>query len=321
MMPFEQWYSAMAGTRAAVIGDVMLDEQITGKADRISPEAPVPVVQVEAHEHRPGGAANVAANLAALGATVAVAGVVGADPQAAILQEVLRARGIKPLLACDPGRPTTTKTRIIAHQQQIARVDREDRRPIADSVQENLFEAAERAISGAQVVILSDYLKGALTNGLIKRVICRCESAGVPVFVDPKGSDFLKYRGAFVITPNVKEAFEALRAQPEQPEFVDDAGRMLVGLLAPTMVVITRGEDGMSLYRAGKPPLDVPAAPRQVYDVTGAGDTAVAVLALCSAAGADFESAVRLANYAAGVAVGKLGAATVTLEELRRAAR
>ena len=319
MSAYEHLFSSFARIRALVIGDVMLDEQITGKADRISPEAPVPVVQAERHEQRPGGAANVAANLAALGAAVAVAGVVGADPQADSLREVLRTRGIEPLLTSDPGRPTTTKTRIVAHQQQIARVDREQRQPITENIQQNLFESLDGAIAASQVVILSDYLKGVLTHSLTRRIICRCQSAGLPVFVDPKGSDYLKYRGAFAITPNVKEAFEALRTQPEQPESTDHAGRMLAGLLATTAVVITRGEEGMSLYRSEAPPSHVPAAVRQVYDVTGAGDTAVAVLALCCAAGADLESAVRVANSAAGIAVGKLGAATVTLDELRRA--
>ena len=313
----EPLFSAISRTRALVIGDVMLDEQITGKADRISPEAPVPVVQVEAEEQRPGGAANVAANLAALGASVAVAGVVGADPQAETLRAVLHARGIEPLLVCDPARPTTTKTRIIAHQQQIARVDREDRRPAGDGIRQNLWGLVEGEIARTHVVILSDYLKGVLTSDFTSMLIRRC--AGIPVFVDPKGPDYQKYRGAFAITPNVKEAFEALRAQPDQPESIDDAGRMLAVLLAPTAVIVTRGEEGMSLYRSGAAPLHAPAAPRQVYDVTGAGDTAVAVLALCCAAGADLETALRVANSAAGIAVGKLGAATVSIEELRSA--
>jgi D-beta-D-heptose 7-phosphate kinase/D-beta-D-heptose 1-phosphate adenosyltransferase len=321
MSDLERVFAAISRARALVVGDVMLDEQIAGTADRISPEAPVPVVQVRKVEQRPGGAANVAANLAALGARVAVAGVTGVDAQAQTLQDVLRARSIEPLLVRDAARPTTTKTRIIAHQQQIARVDREDPKPVSGELQQALLEMVEGALAEARVVILSDYRKGVLTDGLTRRIICRCASAGLPVFVDPKGSDYEKYRGAFAITPNVKEAFEALRAQPEEPESIDEAGQMLSSWLVPTAVIVTRGEEGMSIYRPGQPPLHVSAAPRQVYDVTGAGDTAVAVLALCSAAGAELESAVRLANCAAGIAVGKLGAATVTLEELRAAAR
>lgn len=316
MTRLQRLIAAIPRIRALVVGDVMLDEQITGTADRISPEAPVPVVEVRRSEYRPGGAANVAANIASLGAVTTLAGVTGADAHAQILTTELRARGIRPLLVEDSGRPTTVKTRIIAHHQQIARVDREDRRPIANPVDEKLATLVEWALPETDVVLLSDYLKGVLTPSLTARILERCRAAGKPVFVDPKGPDFEKYRGAFAITPNTKEAFEALRAQPGLPETVDQAGEMLLALLPGAAVLITRGEDGMSLYRSGAEPVHIPAAVRDVYDVTGAGDTAVAVLAVCSAAGEELAGAARIANYAAGIVVGRVGAACVTRNEL-----
>jgi rfaE bifunctional protein kinase chain/domain len=312
----KQILSGVPRQRALVIGDVMLDEQIAGVAERISPEAPVPVIEATHSQYAPGGAANVAANLASLGAQVTLMGVVGSDRQSEILSSEIGDRGIRALFATDESRPTTTKTRVIAHGQQIVRIDRENRQPISAQVQQMLLDPLGGLLREVGVVVLSDYRKGVLVDDLVRGVIGHALSAGLPVLVDPKGADFRKYTGATVITPNSKEAFSALRHYEKQPVTAEEAGFMLLKMLPETAILITRGGEGMTLFESGAPPYHIAATAREVYDVTGAGDTAAGVLALCMAAGRGLRESASVANYAAGLVVAKFGTATITLDEL-----
>ena len=312
MQQFLDLIGRFAGRRIVVAGDVMLDELIEGSAERISPEAPVPVVEVTACRYMPGGAANVAANAAALGAHVTLFGLAGADPNAKMLRAALRDAGVTPELISDRSRPTVTKTRIVAHGQQIVRVDREDRRPISPDLAEQLVNRIGASLEHAEALVLSDYAKGILSKQVLEAVIGSARRRGVPVVVDPKRDDFLAYAGASLLTPNQREVLRASGATS-----VDEAGRRLLEQFGDgTALLVTRGEEGMSLFRHAHDPVHIPTAAREVYDVTGAGDTVAAVLALCLATGADLETAARLANHAAGLAVAHRGTAAVTAREL-----
>jgi len=305
------------GKCVLIVGDVMLDEYIWGEVRRISPEAPVPVVEARRRTHVPGGAANSAANVASLGGRVILAGVVGKDTQADLLREALSRCNIEGNgLLTDPDRPTTTKTRIIAHNQQVVRVDCEVRAPLSPEMEEALLGWVERHLGEADTLVLSDYGKGVVTLRLAEGVIRLAKDAGKPVVVDPKERDYRKYRGATVVTPNIQEARLALNHLLNPPEELLDLGRQLLMLLEGSSVLITRGPEGMTLFQPNHQVVHIPAVARHVYDVTGAGDTVVATLALALAAGAGLEQAARLANAAAGNVVGKVGTATVELREL-----
>jgi rfaE bifunctional protein kinase chain/domain len=303
--------------RLLLLGDVMLDEYLWGQVRRICPEAPVPIVEEMRRSSVPGGMANVAVNAAALGAHVALCGVVGGDPQGEALRTMLGLLGIDSTgLRTDPQRPTTTKTRIIAHNQQVLRVDREDTRPISFSLERELLSLFRERLQSADVCILSDYAKGALSPALTSEVIAAARQCGRPVVVDPKGRDYRRYRGASVITPNLSEA--ALAAGDGAASVTDlaGAGNRLIELLPGTSVLVTRGPEGLTLFRETAPPVSIPSAARHVYDVTGAGDTLVAALAVAIATGCPLELAAALANCAAGIVVGKVGTATVSTTEL-----
>lgn len=317
MDSLKEWLAGFAGRRVLVVGDLMLDEQIHGSVERISPEAPVPVVEITGHVYVPGGAANVAANMAALGAAVTLGGVVGDDGQGLQLQALLEQRGITARLEKAPGRPTITKTRVVAHGQQMIRLDRENRAPLEEAVQERVFQGFAASIGEAAAVVISDYGKGLLGAALLQRMMAESARRRVPVVVDPKGTDFARYRGASVITPNTREALRAASVLGGETLSVEEAARRLTALLPETSLLVTRGEEGMSLFAPGGPRVDIPALARQVYDVTGAGDTVVAVLGVALAAGAPLQVAARLANHAAALAVSKLGTATVSLHELQ----
>ncbi|MGH8480405.1 MAG: bifunctional D-glycero-beta-D-manno-heptose-7-phosphate kinase/D-glycero-beta-D-manno-heptose 1-phosphate adenylyltransferase HldE [Gammaproteobacteria bacterium] len=297
-----------------VVGDVILDRYWSGATGRISPEAPVPVVHVTEREERPGGAANVAVNVAALGAGVTLIGVTGSDEAAAVLAERLETLRVRCRFTRVAGAPTTVKLRVLSRHQQLIRLDFE--RPHPGCGLDQLFEDFRSALSGAKVVILSDYGKGCLAN--VERIIDLARSQNKPIVVDPKGRDFSRYRGATVLTPNTRE-FEAVVGQcAGEDEFIDQ-GRRLCGTLGLAALLVTRGERGMLLIPREGEETPFPAKAREVYDVTGAGDTVVAVLATALAAGQDLKRATALANTAAGVAVGKLGAASVRVEELAAA--
>jgi D-beta-D-heptose 7-phosphate kinase/D-beta-D-heptose 1-phosphate adenosyltransferase len=305
---------AFESGRVLVVGDVMLDRYVSGDTSRISPEAPVPVVRVEREEERPGGAGNVALNIAALGSKAEALCVTGDDAAARVLEERLSGAGVDCLFQRLPGFPTITKLRVLSRHQQLIRLDFED--GFAGFDDARLVMAFEERLGETDVVVLSDYGKGTLRP--IRRLIDAARAAGKPVLVDPKNRDFSIYRGATLITPNLNE-FEAVVGPCADEAELVDKGTALLGQQDLEALLITRGEHGMTLLREGCPELHLPARAREVFDVTGAGDTVIAVLAAALAAGKDLPSATALANTAAGIVVGKLGAATVSVPELRRA--
>ena len=305
--------------RVVVLGDVMLDTYVWGDISRISPEAPVPVLEVVERTHHPGGAANAAAGIAALGGSVGVGGVVGADAAAEALRGALLTYGVSgDGVVVDGERPTTTKTRFIATNQQVVRVDEEGRVPLREETAVELVEWARGCLADAHAALLSDYGKGTVTPRVAAAFVAAAREAGVPLVVDPKGLDFAKYAGATVVTPNAREAREASRIRDQDDVALDEVAAGLRGVLDGAALLVTRGAAGMSLYREGQPPEEIPALAREVYDVTGAGDTVAATLAAALGRGVELADAVRLAAAAAAVAVGHLGAARVTSDELRR---
>ena len=300
-----------------VLGDVMLDEFLWGKVARISPEAPVPVVEVEDQSFHLGGAGNVATNVRSLGGAAILAGVIGDDPAGERVRSALAAAGVEPLLVASPdGRPTTVKTRIIAHHQQVVRADRERSDEIPDGLAAVLFDGARRILRSCQAVVVSDYQKGVVTAGLMKRLLPLARRLRLPVLVDPKVRHFPRYRRVTLVTPNQLEAEQATGQTIRSADDLLAAGRRILAMLGCQAALITRGEHGMSLFERARRAVHIPTAAREVFDVTGAGDTVIATLALALSAGAGFAEAAVLANYAAGVVVGKLGTAQATPDEL-----
>ncbi|MDA8617194.1 bifunctional D-glycero-beta-D-manno-heptose-7-phosphate kinase/D-glycero-beta-D-manno-heptose 1-phosphate adenylyltransferase HldE [Gammaproteobacteria bacterium] len=300
--------------RVLVVGDVMLDRYYHGSATRISPEAPVPVVRVNNQEDRPGGAGNVALNIAALGGAATLIGVVGADATAKDLSSRLAAAGVRCEFLESADKPTITKLRVISQHQQLLRMDFEQQFDAADVA--GLDARFEAVLDNAQVVIISDYAKGALQD--VPSLIRAARAKGKPVIVDPKGSDFEKYRGATLITPNLLEFETVVGTCANEQELVEKGLALMLKLDLEAML-ITRGENGMTLLRPDSPELHLPARAQEVFDVTGAGDTVISVLAASLAAGEGFAEATALANLAASLAVGKLGTAAISGPELRRA--
>ncbi len=299
-----------------VVGDLMLDRYWQGETSRISPEAPVPVVKVDDIEERAGGAGNVALNVAALGGRGSVLGLTGRDEAADALARTLLGAGVECHFERLEGFPTVTKLRVLSRHQQLIRLDFEDGFPGCDS--SGLLKRFEENVGDAGVVVLSDYSKGTLREAA--RLIEIARAAGKPVVIDPKGSDFTPYRGATLITPNMHE-FEAVVGHCVDDAEVVSKGEVLRAELELDALLITRSEKGMTLLQKGEAPLHIPTRAREVYDVTGAGDTVVSVLAASLAAGNPLSEATMLANLAAGVVVGKLGTASVSVPELRRAMR
>ena len=299
--------------RILVVGDVMLDRYWFGEVSRISPEAPVPVVKVERTEERPGGAANVARNCVALGAKASLLSVVGADEAGQSLARMLAAEGIETSLHEDAELSTTIKLRVVGRQQQLLRIDFESS-PTHEVLRAKLAEF-ERQLPRCDAVILSDYGKGGLTH--IGEMIRLARAAGKPVLVDPKGEEYARYAGATLLTPNRAELRQVIGRWASEAELQAKAMR-LRGELGLDALLVTRSEEGMTLFQ-GEQALHEPAQAREVYDVSGAGDTVIATLAVMLASGADLHAAMRLANRSAGIVVGKLGTAVVTREELETA--
>ena len=320
----EQLIARFSSCRILVVGDIMLDEYVFGTVGRISPEAPVPVVAVVRETRVPGGAANVALNLSGLDVKVELAGLVGDDFAGGILTDALNEEGIGvSAVELDSDRPTTLKTRVIAHGQQIVRVDREKSVPPSRKTKEALLKRILALLDKVQGVVLSDYRKGVLSSELVAEIIKAARKKGVFVAVDPKQSDFSWYKGCTIITPNKKEAEAALggRELRSDPEVLE-GGRKLLRKTAAQAVLVTRGEEGMTLVERGrKQCFNVSAIARQVFDVTGAGDTAIGVLSACLAAGASMRQAAILANIAAGVVVGEVGTSPISTEKLLHAVR
>jgi D-beta-D-heptose 7-phosphate kinase/D-beta-D-heptose 1-phosphate adenosyltransferase len=303
--------------RVLVIGDLMLDEYLWGKAERISPEAPVQVVDVVREELRLGGAGNVANNLVALGCGVTVLSVIGADENGTILRHAFSGKGVDVAgVFEDPMRRTSKKTRVVAAHQQIVRIDRESREPLRHDFEMKITDFLAEQGGEYQVILVSDYLKGVLTEGILTAIIETGRRLGIPVVIDPKGSDYRKYRGATILTPNRKETEIASGIRIDGEENLLKAAEQLLREEALEALLITRSEEGMSLFEASGRTVHIPTVAREVYDVTGAGDTVLAVMGLVLACGGGFEEAARLANLAAGVAVGKLGTSTVTPAEI-----
>ena len=307
------------GQRILVLGDVILDWYWWGQASRLSPEAPVPVVRKQRTSMQPGGAGNTAANLAALGARVSIFGVTGSDAHAADLRNVLAAHGVETSgLIADASRPTTTKTRVIAAHQQVVRVDEEDTGPISAAVVSEVLKAVKMDLGSAAAIVISDYAKGFLTPQLLEAVIGEARRTGKRVFVDPKGADSARYQGAFLLKPNRLE-LSLLTGLPSSTHAeIVAAGTRLAQKMPGTHVLVTEGDEGMTLFLASQPPEHVASTPRQVFDVTGAGDTVLAVIAMAVTAGASWSQAMQLATEAAGIAIGKMGSVAVSLSDLQK---
>jgi rfaE bifunctional protein kinase chain/domain len=307
---FSAYRGRVATARVLVVGDVMLDRYWFGDVDRISPEAPVPVVKVMRTEERPGGAANVARNAAALGAPATLLSVTGGDEAGAALERLLATENVRTSFHRDPALPTTVKLRVISRQQQLLRIDFETA-PSHEVLATKLADY-EGLVSDCDVVILSDYGKGGLAH--ITTMIERARGAGKRVLVDPKGEDWTRYRGATLLTPNRSEFRQVAGGWRDENDMTQRA-QALRAQLDLEALLVTRSEEGMSLYAADGVQ-HIPARAREVFDVSGAGDTVIATIGVLLAAGADPLSAVRIANQAAGVVVGKLGTAVVTPDEL-----
>lgn len=311
------------GRKVVVFGDIMIDHFVRGSVSRISPEAPVPVVHVKEETYLPGGAGNVASNMACLGADVTLLSVAGDDMAGEQLLTGITRRGIHTALVVRDGRrPTTEKVRVIAEHQQVVRFDREATDALSPELAQECIRNMESVIKTAGAVILSDYGKGVLNDATIDAAIKLCRKHNVPVCVDPKVEHFKKYRRITCMTPNTKEACEGmgspiLSAQKD----VEELGKKILAALEADSLLITQGAGGMTLFEKGSPVgiSHTDTVAREVFDVTGAGDTVISVLALSLAAGATLKEAAMLSNYAAGVVVGKLGTATVSPEELARA--
>ena len=308
--PFSAFRERVKSTCVLIVGDVMLDRYWFGDVERISPEAPVPVVKIARTEERPGGAANVARNAAALGAKPTLLSVTGDDEPGRALEALLRSEPIKTSFHRDPSLPTTVKLRVIGRQQQLLRIDFETT-PSHEVLADKLAEY-DRLLADCDLVILSDYGKGGLAH--IATMIERAGAAGKRVLVDPKGDDWAKYRGASVITPNRAELRQVVGRWRDENDLVRRAQQLIHDLDIDALLV-TRSEEGMSLFTAAGAE-HIPAQAREVYDVSGAGDTVIAALGTLLGAGADLSTAVHIANEAAGVVVGKLGTAVVTPDEL-----
>ena len=305
------------GKRIVVLGDLMLDEFIWGRVRRISPEAPVPVVEVDRQTSALGGAGNVVSNLVALGASPQPVGVLGDDVDAERLRSAFGDLGVSANeLIVDGARPTTVKTRIIAHNQQVVRADRESRAPIAAAVEDRVVDAFRDELERADAVVVSDYGKGLLTPRLLSQALSAARKKELIVCLDPKMRSFVHYQPVTVITPNNQEAADASGIAIEDESALIEAGRRLLASIDCRAVLVTRGEEGMTLFTEGGAFTHIPTVAREVYDVTGAGDTVIGTLAVALASGASLEEAAVLANHAAGVVVGKVGTASVTREEL-----
>ncbi|MFN3550635.1 MAG: D-glycero-beta-D-manno-heptose-7-phosphate kinase [Endomicrobiia bacterium] len=301
-----------------VIGDVMLDKYIWGNVERISPEAPVPVVEVIKETQNLGGCGNVAHNITSVGGNCYIVTLVGNDVYSEELKLMLKQKNVNINgIFVDNIRPTTVKTRIIAHNQQVIRVDKESRVQITPQIFEKIKSYIEEIKDKIDAILISDYGKGVITKGLLAYLINVAKKLNIPITVDPKIEHFMEYKKVTILTPNLNEATLGMRLtkKPQTEQEIYELGKKILKKLSPQALVITRGPDGMTLFEKEKI-YHIPTRAKEVYDVTGAGDTVIAILTLCLATGADFVSSCEISNFAAGIVVGKVGTATVTKEEL-----
>jgi D-beta-D-heptose 7-phosphate kinase/D-beta-D-heptose 1-phosphate adenosyltransferase len=304
-----------------IIGDVMLDRYWWGSVSRISPEAPVPVVQLEKTSLVPGGAANVAVNIASLGANPRLIGVIGNDAEGKYLSSTLAKSNISSdLLLALEDRPTTVKTRIVAHNQHVVRIDNEKTNFLPSEQEESLWRTIESELDETDLILISDYAKGLLSRNLLLRLITKAKENDKYILVDPKGKDYTKYAGATLLTPNRREAREACNLEEHQPvDEITIAGETLISQLGLEALLITQGEHGMTLFQRAEKPVHFQTKARTVYDVTGAGDTVIAALAVALAAGASLLQAAELSNISAGLVVEEVGTTTINREKLLEA--
>ncbi len=316
----EHLISRLSEGRVLVVGDIIMDEFIWGKVDRISPEAPVPVVTVKRETQLLGGAANVVNNIRSLGGQVSLAGLVGGDERGRRILKLLEESGVETGgVLVDPRRPTTVKTRIIAHSQQVVRFDRENQAPLSKGYADSMASYVREMIHMVDTVVIADYGKGIITAELVQLITQLSKKANKVVTLDPKINRFHLYRDVTIVTPNSQEAGIAAGTEIVDEDSLREAAWKLLNRFNCEAVLITRGEDGMALFERGRKEILVPTTAREVFDVTGAGDTVIGVIGLTLAVGATFSEAAHISNFAAGVVVGKVGTATVTLEELRAA--
>jgi len=310
--------SRFPSKKILVVGDIMLDTFVWGNVDRISPEAPVPVVEIVRDTAMPGGCGNVANNILALGGKALVLTVVGDDANGERLRTMMRSSGAETDgIFSDTGRPTTVKTRIIAHNQQMVRIDRESRRQIAASVWNRIQTFLHERMGEIDAILISDYGKGVITRALLNRLIVLARRRDIPITVDPKIEHFLEYKRVTILTPNTNEAVQGMRChrKPQSEEEMVSLGRRILQVLRSDALVITQGEKGMTLFE-GRRVHHIPTRAKEVYDVTGAGDTVIASLTLALASGAGMRAGCEIGNFAAGVVVGKVGTATCSPQEL-----
>jgi D-beta-D-heptose 7-phosphate kinase/D-beta-D-heptose 1-phosphate adenosyltransferase len=315
----EGFYKNIPNVRVLVIGDLMLDRYLWGQVSRISPEAPVPIVNLERVSERAGGAANVAANINGLGAKSFLVGVIGEDQEAIAISDVITSQNISTeFILKSARRGTTVKTRVMAHNQQIVRVDRETRADLTHEEEAKVWDSILNLVNQVEVIIFSDYNKGIGTEKLLSRLITTCIDQGKLIFIDPKGKSYEKYRRATMLTPNRLEFVEACNLKYHNQEAIEEAGNKLLLELELNYLLVTQGEEGMTLFEMDKKPIHLPVELRNVYDVTGAGDTVIACLAVAFGSGANFEEAAKFANRAAGLVIEQLGTTAISLEMLNQ---
>lgn len=314
---FKRIISDFPRARVLVVGDLILDEFIWGNVSRISPEAPVPVVWVERENFMPGGASNVATNIRALGGEAYLSGVVGDDPRGEVLQGLLRKRGVNcDGIFADKDRPTTQKTRVIAHHQQVVRFDREIIRPVSDHTQRSITRFIAEKLSDVDAVIIEDYGKGVIVPALVREIVRVARKQKKIITVDPKETHFSYYRGVTTLTPNHHEAGAMVGFKIKDDSSLEKAGRKMLQKLRCETALITLGENGMAIFQDGKKMIKIPTIAQEVYDVSGAGDTVISAYTLARAAGANAIEAAHISNCAAGIVVGKIGVAVTHPEEL-----
>ena len=317
----EKLFTAFKKQRIAVVGDLMLDRYVWGRISRISPEAPVPVVEVDADSEscRFGGAANVSHNVMSLGAEALPVGVIGNDESGQVLKNLFEEKGF-PVhgILVDEERPTTVKTRIIAHNQHVVRIDREKRTGISRKMQDRILDILESRMDEFDSIIIEDYNKGFLVPRFIEKLIALANENGKMIFVDPKFDHFFDYKNVTLFKPNLKETADKLGVRIESDDALENAGQKLMRRLECQKLLITLGEQGMALFEPGKPGIKIPTRAMKVHDVSGAGDTVIACMALAMTAGSSFEEAATLANHAAGIVCGEVGIVPVDRELLFR---
>ena len=317
MLKVKQLLKEFSNVRVLVIGDLMLDSYFYGNVNRISPEAPVPVVNITEKKSVVGGAGNVAVNIAGLGAKPFLVGLVGDDADGELLIETIEKSGVPAenlLKIAD--RRTTVKTRVVAHQQHIVRLDQENKNKITRVQEEQVWQIVEPLLDEVKIAVISDYAKGLLTENILSLIIAKCENSGIFLLVDPKGKNYSIYSRAAMLTPNRREAAEACNLNEDLPDLVGVAGAQLMFENKLEALLITEGENGMTLFQKNKESKHFSAFSREVYDVTGAGDTVISTLAVALGAGADLETAAEIANIAAGTVIEHFGTTAIKLSDL-----